>query len=175
MARFFVNYRAVLPDDVLKFTNWFIRQPIGLQFLEEDRYNENSYIMAMWQRMNGSTDSDGNLLEPMPSQGFTKKNRACGKDTRDPSGLCATHRNSSKTTWATEWEYFDLADLTPESRKELNREVRARKWADVAASINCTATNPQVCLLLDLGISAADLEGISKAQASELIDQTLNG
>jgi hypothetical protein len=125
----------------------------------------------------------------------------CSKQTKDPSGLCHYHNKPGAPTLLNEgvlkyietvegseayWsakseEASEKADeqQRAERRKrqealDAERQRREDKWKGTAATIHYTATDRQIYLLLDLGESAQELQGITKEAASAMIDSILD-
>jgi uncharacterized Zn finger protein (UPF0148 family) len=71
------------------------------------------------------------------------------------------------------WEQWGSEEKQKRAQGEAEHARRAAQWRDVAQTVSCTATDRQVCFLLDLGVSPKRLQGITERQASELIDELL--
>ncbi len=160
--------------------------------------------MLAWVRLNGPKDKDGRLVKAVSCIHFITeqtqsqfKIRGCSSPTRDPSGLCHRHKKPGVLTLLNEGvlEYIRTVEAdeaywiakseeanerqraeTRERREALDAERQRRedKWKSTAATIHYAATDRQIYLLLDLGASVQELEGITKEAASAMIGSILD-
>jgi len=125
----------------------------------------------------------------------------CSKQTKDPSGLCHYHNKPGVPTLLNEGilKYIETLEgsetywiaKSEEASKKANEQERAErqkrqealdaerqrredKWKGTAATIQYTATDRQIYVLLDLGVSAHELQGITKEVASAMIHSILD-
>lgn len=68
----------------------------------------------------------------------------------------------------------DSSSGNQDPKRETSEQLQA-KWEAVARQIQYTATDRQIYFLLSLGVEPKDLQGITKSQASELIDKHIQG
>lgn len=175
-----------------------------LTFGAHERVNEKrikalTYSFDAWRRLGGPRDKGERLKEALYCIAYVETGYVawdgCSNRTKDPSGLCHHHNHpGAKTLWNYDpfqqmdalWsdieegakeEAASRRDEGARQTEELDEERRRRKarWQDVAATLRYTATDRQVYFLLELGAAPSQLIGITKKEASLLIDKMLYG
>ena len=160
--------------------------------------------MLSWIQLNGPKDKDGRLARAVSCIHFITEQtqsqfriRGCSNQTKDPSGLCHYHNKpgvltllnegvlryietveSGEAYWTAKSEEASEQQRAEQRKRQealdAERQRREDKWKATAATVHYTATDCQIYLLLDLGVSAHELQGITKEAASAMIENILD-